>query len=109
MAKSTLSTGIGKASNKTGVWKKPYAVFPLSYHPPSGRHYKKIKRFYFGYAKDWQAALEKYQDQRDDRHAGREPQNRSGEVTVRDLLNRLTEKQRQVESGELSLRSWKDY
>ena len=48
-AKSSVSS----ASSKSG-WQKPYPDFPLSYHPPSGRLYKKIlgKRWYFGYASD---------------------------------------------------------
>jgi len=43
-------------------WNLP-APFPLSYHPPSGRLYKKIKgsRLYFGYARDWEAAVEAYE------------------------------------------------
>ena len=67
MAKSTQSVA-SKAS-----WTKPYADFPLSHHPPSGRLYKKIKgtRYYFGYAENWQAAIENYEANRDRIQAGK--------------------------------------
>ena len=40
MTESTAKAAGGKANNG---WTKPYPEFPLSYHPPSGRLYKKIK------------------------------------------------------------------
>ena len=71
---SIKSASRRKSGTKNG-WTKPYADFPLSFHPPSGRLYKKIrgKRHYFGYAHSWQAAVEKYLDQKDDLQAGRRP------------------------------------
>lgn len=108
MPKSTQSTS-GKAT-----WKKPYADFPLSFHPPSGRLYKKIKgtRYYFGYADNWQAAIENYDDNRDRIQAGKKlrPIGSSDALKVRDLCNRfLTSKERQQQSGELSGRTFNDY
>ena len=54
------SAETSKVSGKKS-WTKPSADFPLSFHPPSGRLYQKFKgkRHYFGYASDWQAALDK--------------------------------------------------
>jgi hypothetical protein len=31
------------ATNRKADWKQPYPDFPLSYHPPGGRLYKKIR------------------------------------------------------------------
>jgi hypothetical protein len=56
------------------------------------------------------SALAKYLDQRDDLHAGRTPRVRAEGLTIRDLCNHyLTSKKPQMESGELSPRSWRDY
>jgi integrase len=109
--KSNLSAASRKASNQNG-WKAPYEGFPLSYHPPSGRLYKKIKgkRYYFGYASDWQVATDKFQAEQDDLYAGRTPRATSDGLTVKDLLNRfLTVKQQAVDTGELTNRSFVDY
>ncbi|MFH5805376.1 tyrosine-type recombinase/integrase [Alienimonas sp. DA493] len=91
---------------------KPYPDFPLTPHRGSGRWCKKIrgKLHYFGRLNDWRAALEEYQRVRDDLQAGRAPRPATEGLTIRDLLNRfLTEKERRVESGELSPRSWDAY
>ena len=110
MMKSTTKVATRTASNG---WTKPYPDFPLSYHPPSGRLYKRIngKRYYFGYAKDWQAAVDEYQMQRDDLYAGRKPRDHDGKgLTVRELCRRfLTSKERKQGQGKLSPRSWPDY
>jgi integrase len=87
----------------------------LSFHPPSGRLYKTIRgrRHYFGYAVKnggWQAALDKYQEQRDDLHAGRTPHAPGDGTSIKELLNRfLTAKTLQVETGEITHRSFVDY
>jgi len=54
MTKSTTKVTNGKVSSS---WTKLYPDFPLSYHPPSGGLYKKIrgKRHYLGYTRDWQS------------------------------------------------------
>ena len=90
---------------------KPYADFPLFPHA-TGRWAKKIKgKFvYFGPWADPDAALAKYQLQRDDLYAGRVPRNTAEGLTVRDLLNHfLTAKKRQVEADELKLKTFGDY
>jgi integrase len=88
---------------------KPYKDFPLTPHP-SGRWCKKIrgKLVYFGPWEDWEAALEKYQSQRDDLQAGRKPQS-TGD-TIKDLLHAfLYGKKLLVETGELAECSYRDY
>lgn len=94
-------------------WAKPYDGFPLSYHPPSGRLYKKIKgrRCYFGYAADWQAAVDLYNLQRDDLYAGRKPRDRSQQgPELRDIVNAfLAHKEHQRDVGEITPRSFSDY
>ncbi len=110
MTNSNRSAVSRKASSK--AWTPPYADFPLSFHPPSGRLYKKIrgKRYYFGYASDWQAATARFKAEKDDLFAGRKPREQGDGLTVRDLCNRfLTSKQRLLDSDELSPRTWQDY
>ena len=114
MTKSNLSAGRGKAENKShrNGWTKPYPDFPLSFHPPSGRLYKKIrgKRYYFGYATDWQKAVGIYNDQRDDLMAGRRPRKTGEGCTVAHLCNHfLTAKKHQLDTGEICPRTWHDY
>jgi integrase len=103
MANSTKSKPVRPA--------KPYPDFPLFPHA-TRRWAKKIrgKLHYFGPWADWQAALEKYQDQRDDLHAGRTPRaNREG-LTVRDMVNRfLTAKEIQRDAGDITSRTFADY
>lgn len=114
MHKSTVSAPRKPeaSESKKTEWKKPYKDFPLSFHPPSRRLYKKIRgrRYYFGYSDDWQAALDAYLEQKDDLHAGRKPRKRGDGCTVKDLCNHfLTAKRHQLDCGELSPRSWHDY
>jgi hypothetical protein len=68
MAKSTRKLAPSKAT-----WKPPDNDFPLSHHPPSRRLYQKIKgtRYYFGYDRDWKAALANDQANRDRIQAGK--------------------------------------
>lgn len=90
---------------------KPYDDFPLFPHA-TRRWAKKIrgKLHYFGPWDDWKAALKKYQEQKDDLHAGRTPRVQGDGLTVRELLNRfLSVKKMQVEAGELAARTWGDY
>lgn len=89
--------------------KKPYKDFPLFPHA-SGQWAKKIlgKMHYFGVWADWEAALRKYLDQRDDLQAGRVPV-KAG-ATVADLCNVFLASRAQLrDSNELSDRSLWDY
>jgi integrase len=92
---------------------KPTEDFPLFAHA-NGTWAKKIrgKLHYFGPWSDPDAALAKYQAEKDDLHAGRLPRGpeESGELTVYQLCAQfLTTKQRLCDSGELSGRSLADY
>src|SRR5436305_6723432 len=95
---------------------KPRPDFPLFPHA-TGRWAKKIrgKMHYFGPWADPDGALKKYLEQKDDLHAGRKPDRAAGVevsagVTLKDLCNAfLNAKQGRVDSGELALRSWRDY
>ena len=104
MVKPTRKT----AADKPG---KPYADFPLFPHA-TGRWAKKIrgKLHYFGAWDDWQAALELYQKQAGDLHAGRKPREETDGVTIRDLVNRfLSSKRHLVDTREITERTWQDY
>jgi integrase len=91
---------------------RPYPEFPLFPHA-TRRWAKKIlgKLHYFGPWEDWQGALKKYQEQRDDLHAGRKPRGAGPRgLTVRDLANRfMTAKKTLLESGEMVPRTWQEY
>lgn len=129
----TTSTGVQrKAAEKSKNQKldkppKPYKDFPLSPHN-SGKWQKKIngKTYYFGRwgstvggriqrldGDGWKGALALYTQQRDDLYAGGVPRmDETGEEQskLKDIANRfLTEKQRLLESGELSKRTFKEY
>jgi integrase len=90
---------------------KPYTDFPLYAHA-AGVWAKKIRGrvYYFGPWADPDGALKKYLEQKDDLHAGRTPRYNPEAVTVKNLVNTfLNMKQRLVEVGELSPRSWTYY
>ena len=90
---------------------KPRPDFPLFPHG-NGQWCKKIrgKQHFFGVWDNPDTALEAYLDQKDDLHAGRKPRARRDGLTLKDLCNRfLTAKQRKVDSGELSPRTFQDY
>jgi len=112
MARNVNESAAGGKASSQKSWTKPSPDFPLSYHPPSGRLYKKIKgkRHYFGYASDWQAALDKYLAEKDHLLTGRKPPENLDGLTIGDLCNRfLTSKTKRLKSGELSERSFRDY
>jgi integrase len=90
---------------------KPYPDFPLFPHATK-RWAKKIrgKMCYFGPWEDADSALRKYQEQRDDLHAGRTPRVQSDGLTVRDLVNRfLTVKKQLLDAREIMPRTFQDY
>src|SRR5262245_56940164 len=98
-------------SGKPPKPEKPYPDFPLYAHA-AGVWAKKIrgKLHYFGPWNDPEGALKKYQQQKDDLHAGRKPRASTEGLTVKELVNLfLDEKKSLVESGELSPRTWTDY
>jgi integrase len=89
---------------------KPYPDFPLFPHG-NGQWCKTIrgKQRFFGVWADWEAALERYLDERDDWYAGRTP-TRSDEMTVGELMSRfLSARKASIESGELTQRTWQEY
>ena len=89
---------------------KPQKDYPLTVNG-NGQWSKKIrgKVFYFGPWSDPEGALRRYLDVKDDLLAGRKPRTRDG-FTLRDLANSfLTAKKRQLESGEITPRTFQDY
>jgi hypothetical protein len=106
-----MSDANSTAPAPAGKPNKPYPDFPLFAHATRGWD-KKIrgKMHYFGPWDDPDGALKKYLKEKDALHAGRNPRRVSAGVTVKDLCNVfLNAKQALVDSGELTLRSWRDY
>jgi integrase len=65
---------------------------------------------YFGAWADPDAALKKYNEQKNDMHAGRKPRPDTEGLTVNEAANAfLTAKQALVDAGELSPRTWTEY
>lgn len=90
---------------------KPYPDFPLFAHA-TRRWAKKIrgKTCYFGPWSDPYGALAKYQEQRDDLHAGRKPRQDEAGVTVGDLITRfLDSKERKYNSGGIVHVTFEEY
>jgi integrase len=90
---------------------KPYPDFPLFPHATK-RWAKKIRGrlHYFGPWDDPEGALAKYNEQRDDLHAGRKPRPDAAGLTVKQLVNAfLAAKEALVGSGELSPRTYAQY
>jgi integrase len=98
--------------NSTPKPAKPYPEFPLFPHA-NGYWAKKIrgKLHYFGKWEDgWQAALDTYDTRKAALHAGKRPRAEAGELILKDLCNDfLDAKEAKLCSGELSIRTLKDY
>ena len=119
---STVAEPRSKATDKPD---KPYKGFPLT-AAPNGYWCKKVrgKLHWFGaWGKRmngvltriddggaWQEALAKYKDVAEDLHAGRRPRVRTGELTVKNLVDRfLTAKEKQRDANEISDRTFAEY
>src|SRR4051794_34453193 len=103
-AHSTAETTRSKPS-------KPRPDFPLFPHA-TGKWAKKIRgqMHYFGKWDDPDAALKKYDAEKEALHSGRKPKETSDGATVLELVNKfLNQKQALVGAGELSPRTWTDY
>lgn len=90
---------------------KLYPDYPLTPHP-SGQWCKKIRGriYYFGKIDDPDAALARYNRQREDLHAGKKPRANAVGTTIKQLCYAfLDSKQALVESGELLARTLNDY
>jgi len=98
-------------SDKPSKPARPYPEFPLFPHA-TGQWAKKIrgKMHYFGLWADPDAALKRYNEQKDALHAGRKPRPDTEGVRVWDVVNALLNHKRAlVDSGELSPRMWAEY
>ena len=98
-------------STKQTKPEKPYPGFPLFAHA-TRRWAKKIrgKFHYFGPWDNWQAALEKYQVQRDALHSGRTPRASRDGLTLKALCNRfLTAKEIQRDAGDIQPTTFAEY
>lgn len=83
---------------------KPYPDFPLYAHR-SGQWAKKIrgKVHYFGRWRDPDAALRKYEGEKDSLRAGRKPRVDEAKLTIKDVCNIfLTRKQKKLDRGKIS-------
>ena len=106
MAKSSEAHPKNKA-------KKPYDDFPLTIRTDgrlSKKHHGRV--YYFGSIEDWEAAIERYQNEWPYILKGRTPPSSdAGDgCTIAHLSNKfLTSKKRKLEAGELSARSFQDY
>jgi integrase len=90
---------------------KPRPDFPLFAHA-AGYWAKKIRGrlVYFGKWDDPEGAFRKYQEEKDDLHAGRKPRAEKEALTVKELANAfLNHKAARRDSGELTARAWSDY
>ena len=114
---TTVASGVDKPP-------KPYAAFPL--YPHNSGHWCKTirgKLHYFGpWGKrkngkltrlpddGWQAALNRYESEAKDLHAGRKPKPQPKALLLKDLCNRfLTAKKHLLEAGEIVPRTFAEY
>jgi integrase len=84
--------------------------FPLWLHKGTGLWCKKIHGTFHYFGANKEAALKRYEREREDLEARRSPRQDPTALTVADLLNDfLTAKRDRVDSGELSPRTWNEY
>ena len=123
MPDSTSRRPACKAAKPTKP-RKPYPGFPLSPHA-AGHWCKSIngKLHYFGpwmrmrggkweYLPEggWQAALDRFDEEKADLYRDRKPRPKLGNLTIADLCNRfLTSKQLLLDNRELSPQTFRDY
>lgn len=94
---------------KSTTLRKSRKDFPLTQRS-DGRFQKKVRGRVHYFTGTRQEALDEWLRIKDDLLAGRDPKERCGDLTLRDLFNRfLTAKKNAVDSGELTQRSWNDY
>lgn len=114
----TKSPAMLEKLRELGIPKAMAETFPLTPHVATRRWCKKLptpdgpKVCYFGPLDDWQAALKRYEDEKADIVAGREPaaKARADGLRLIDLCNAFLHFKRQrIDTGELSMRSWYDY
>ncbi len=106
MRKVIQTTGVTKPNSR-----RDSERFPL-YRHKSGNYAKKVRGRVIYFGKDRQAAFLKWIEQRDDLLAGRiaRPKQETVDITLSAACDALLcQKQSLVESGELSLRTLKDY
>lgn len=112
MARSK-STPTRSSVESQSAQRKPHPDFPLTWNKASRYWCKKIrgKVHRFGARDcDAQTALDEYLRVKDDLLAGRKPRQSTDGVTVRYACNHfLTDRSYQLESGELTQRSFDDY
>jgi integrase len=90
---------------------KPYPDFPLFPHR-SGQWAKVVRRRtrYFGVWEDWQAALDKWLEQKDALLGGREPAANQGGMTLGELVKLcVVAKRGALQAGELAPRTLAEY
>ena len=90
---------------------KPYLGFPLYPHP-NGQWCKKIrgKLYYFGAWDDPQAAVERYQEEREALHAGRTPRRKGDGLELADLCNLfMASREAARDAGELTDGTYRNY
>lgn len=110
-----IKTPVPEASADSGRPSKPYPDFPLFPHATK-RWAKKIRRrtIYFGPWSDPDAALAKYEAEKDALHAGKkpraDPEADPDALTMKTLANAfLNHKQALLDAGELAPRTWLKY
>lgn len=111
MPKATMKKPAEKPKPPDKKPEPPWKPFPLFFHQTK-QWAKKIrgKTHYFG--TDAEAAEKRYQEVKDDLHAGRTPRPKSdgGGLTLDDLINEfLTAKKRKMDAGELDGRTFGEY